>query len=153
MTYQESKSLTNIFSTIIITGVYAFIVYQRYLNGSVDTTDVFEFWAAAILIFIPVSVVARIFIMVIFSVVNEAVLTAKGEDTSDNDIIDERDKLIELKTTKISLIVFSLGFILALITQVTDMSNHMFFVTLIISGVLAEIVSEVLTVIYYRKGV
>ncbi|MCK4523970.1 hypothetical protein KAU15_03495, partial [candidate division WOR-3 bacterium] len=143
----------NIFSTIIITGIYAIIIYQRYLNGTVDTTDVFRFWAVTILIFIPISIVARIFIMILFSIVNAAVLTAKGEDIDDNDIIDERDKLIELKATKISLIVFSLGFILALVTQVTDMSNHMFFITLIISGVLAEIVSELLTVIYYRKGV
>lgn len=153
MSYQESKSLTNTISTIIITGIYALVVYQRVLAGIADTTDVFRFWAITILIFIPISIVARIIIMIIFSIINAVVQTAKGEEIEDVDIVDERDKLIELKTMRISLIVFALGFILALVTQVTQMSNHMFFITIIIFGVISEVVSDTTTIIYYRKGV
>jgi hypothetical protein len=153
MSYQESKSLTNIVSTIIITGIYAIIIYQRVLNGISDTSDIFRFWSMTILIFIPISVVARIIIMVVFSIINAVIQTAKGEDLDIDDIVDERDKLIELKTMRISLIVFSLGFILALVTQAINMSNHMFFITLISFGVISEIVSDTSTIIYYRKGV
>jgi len=153
MSYQESKSLTNILSTIIVTGVYALIVYQRYLNGTVDTTDVFRFWALAILIFIPISVVARIIIMIIFTIANTVVQTAKGEELDDVDFVDERDKMIELKSMRIALMIFALGFILALVTQVTNMNNHMFFITIIIFGVISDIFSEVITIFYYRKGV
>ena len=153
MTYQENRSLTNILSTIIITGVYALIVYQRYLNGTVDTTDVFRFWAITILLFIPISIVARIIIMIIFAIINSVVQTAKGEEIDDMDFTDERDKLIELKSTKISLIIFSLGFILALVTQAFNMNDHMFFIILVVSGVISEIVSDFVTIIYYRKGV
>jgi len=152
MTYQEYKSLTNIISTILITGIYALVVYQRYLNGIGDTTDIFRFWAITILIFIPISIVARIIIMIIFTIINTVIQTAKGEEVDNLDFIDERDKLIELKTTKISLMVFALGFILALVTQVTNMGNHMFFITLILFGVITEVVSEVTSIIYYRKG-
>ena len=153
MSYQESRSLTNIISTILITGIYSLVVYQRYLNGVADTTDVFRFWALTILIFIPISIVARIIIMIIFSIINAAIQTAKGEEADELEITDERDKLIELKATKISLIVFSIGFILALVTQITSMSHHMFFIVLIIFGVISEIVSETMTIIYYRKGI
>jgi len=153
MSYQESRSLTNIISTILITGIYSLVVYQRYLNGVADTTDVFRFWALTILIFIPISIVARIIIMIIFSIINAAIQTAKGEEADELEITDERDKLIELKATKISLIVFSIGFILALVTQITSMSHHMFFIALIIFGVISEIVSETMTIIYYRKGI
>lgn len=153
MTYQENRSLTNILSTIIITGGYALIVYQRYLNGSIDTSDVFKFWAITILIFIPISIVARIIIMIIFSIANSVVQTAKGEELENLDFVDERDKLIELKATKISLIIFSLGFILALVTQAFNMNDHIFFITLVIVGVITEIASELFTIIYYRKGV
>ena len=153
MSQQESRSLTNILSTIIITGVYALIVYQRYLNGTIDTSDVFRFWAIAILIFVPISVVARIIILIIYAIGNSVVATAKGEEPEDIDFTDERDKLIELKSTKISLVVFSLGFLLALATQAANMSNHLFFITLIIVGVITEVVSEIATIIYYRKGI
>lgn len=91
--------------------------------------------------------------MILFSIINAVVQTAKGEEAGELEITDERDKLIELKTTKISLMVFSIGFILALVTQVTSMSHHMFFITLIIFGVISEIVSETMTIIYYRKGI
>jgi hypothetical protein len=153
MSYQESKSLTNIISTILITGIYALVVYQRYLNGVGDINDIFRFWSITILVFIPISIVARIIIMIIFSIINTAVQTAKGEEAGELEITDERDKLIELKATRISLIVFSIGFILALVTQVTSTSHHMFFITLIIFGVFSEIVSETVTIIYYRKGI
>jgi len=153
MSYQESKSLTNILSTIIITGIYAIIVYQRYLDGAADTTDVFRFWSITILVFIPISIVARIIVMILFTIINTAVQAAKGEEIENVDFVDERDKLIELKSMRISLVIFSVGFILALVTQVTDMSNHMFFITIIIFGVIFDILSELITIFYYRKGV
>lgn len=152
MSYQESKNLTNIISNILITGIYALVVYQRYLNGIGDTTDIFRFWAIIILVFIPISIVARIIILIIFSIINSVIQTAKGEEIEHVDFTDERDKLIELKATKISLMVFALGFILALITQVTNMNNHMFFITFIVFGFLSEITSDIASIIYYRKG-
>lgn len=153
MTYQEAKSLTNIISTIAITGIYAIIIYQRVILGITDVSDVFKFWAITILIFIPISILARIIIMIIFSIINATVQTAKGEEIEINDIVDERDKLIELKSMRISLIIFSLGFILSLGTQLIDMNHHMFFITLVSFGLLSEIVSDITTIIYYRKGV
>ena len=153
MSYQEKKSLTNIFSVIIITGVYALIVYQRYLNGTVDTSDVFRFWAITILIFIPISVVARIITMIILAISNSVVQTAKGEEIDNVDFVDERDKIIELKSMRMALMIFALGFILALVTQVFNMSNHMFFITIIVFGVISDVVSEIITIYYYRKGV
>lgn len=153
MTYQENRSLTNILSSVITTSIYGFIVYQRYLNGSVETTDVFKFWAITILIFIPISIVARIIIMIFFSIGNAVVQTAKGEEVGELDVVDERDKLIELKSQRISLVIFSLGFILALVTQAVNMNDHVFFITLISAGVITEIASELATILYYRKGV
>jgi hypothetical protein len=91
--------------------------------------------------------------MIIFSVWTSVVQTAKGEEAGVMEIVDERDKLIELKATKISLIIFSFGFIIALTTQAANMNNHIFFITLIVFGVITEIVSELSTIIYYRKGV
>ncbi|MBU1019699.1 MAG: hypothetical protein KJ847_00675 [Firmicutes bacterium] len=152
MSYQETKSLTNIISTILITGIYALVVYQRYLNGIGDTSDVLRFWSITILIFIPISIVARIIILIIFSIIATIVQTAKGEEVDELDLTDERDKLIELKATKISMMIFALGFVLALVTQAVNMSEHMFFITMMVSGVFTEVVSDLATIVYYRKG-
>lgn len=154
MSYQEKKSLTNIISSIIITGVYSIIIYQKYLNGSFDTSNIFRFWAIIILIFIPISIIARIIIMIIFHVMESVIQTAKGEEVDlDMDITDERDKLIEMKAAKVSMMVFALGFVIALAVQLLEVSNHSFFIIMILSGFLSEIVSDTLSIIYYRKGV
>ena len=154
MSYQERKSITNIVSTIIITTIYALIMYQKYSAGSLDDSNLFKLWAIIILIFIPISVVARIIILIIYHILESIVQVAQGNDPEESmDVMDERDKLIEMKSTAISMYIFSLSFVIALITQLFDVSGHVFFITLIIGGFLSDMVSELLKIRFYRRGV
>ena len=154
MTYQEKKGLTNIISSILITTIYGIIMYQRYLNGAIDDSNIFKFWAIIILIFIPISIVARIIIMIIFHIIESVVQAAQGKELEDElDSVDERDKLIQMKSNSIAMYIFSLGFIIALATQLFDVSNHLFFIVMIIFGLLTDVVSESLMIRYYRRGI
>lgn len=153
MSYQENRSLTYIISSVFITGVYSYIIYQKYLSGALDDSNIFRFWAIIILIFIPISIIARIIIMIIFHILQSVVQAAKGEEVdAEMDIVDERDKLIEMKVARISMMIFALGFILALVTQLFDLSNHLFFITFLLFGLITDITSETMKIIYYRKG-
>lgn len=153
MSYKEKQSITNIISSILITTLYAVIMYQRYLDGGLDYSSVFKLWAIVILIFIPISIVARIIIMIFFNIFESVLQAAKGEELEDNmDIVDERDKLIQMKSSAIAMYIFSLGFIIALITQLFDVSNHLFFIIMIIAGLITDVVSESLMIRYYRRG-
>ena len=69
------------------------------------------------------------------------------------DITDERDKLIELKSIRISHWIFIFGFMLAMGSLALGMKPYVMFLTLISSGFLASLASEVAKIIYYRKGV
>jgi uncharacterized membrane protein len=152
MNYKENKSITNIISSIVVTGVYALIQYNRYSAGAMNDENIFKFWAIIILIFIPISVATRIIILIIFHIGDAVVKTAKGEEVVE-EIEDERDKLIQMKASGNSMFIFALGFIIALFTQLFDGSNHLFFITLIGFGFITEIASDLLTIRYYRKGV
>ena len=154
MTYQEKKGLTNIISSILITTIYGIIMYQRYLNGAIDDSNIFKFWAIIILIFIPISIVARIIIMIAFHILEAVVQTAQGKDIEDEmDVTDERDKIIHMKASTIAMYIFSLGFVVALVTQLFDVSNHVFFIVLISAGLITDVVSESLMIRYYRRGI
>lgn len=153
MSYQEKRSLTNIVSSVVITGVYAIVMYQRYLNGAFDTSNVMSFWAMLILIFIPISVIARIIIMILFHISEAVVKTAKGEELDIDEVTDERDKMISLRANNISMMIFVVGFIVALATQLFDVSNHVFFILIITFGLITDIVSETFTILYYRRGI
>lgn len=154
MSYNEKKSVTNIISSLLITIIYAIVVYQKYLNGALDASDIFRFWAIVILVFIPISIVARIIIMIVFHIFEAVLQAAKGKDIEDEmDIVDERDKLIQMKTSATSMYIFAFGFIIALVTQLFEVSHHIFFIVLIIAGLITDIVSESLMIRYYRRGV
>jgi hypothetical protein len=154
MTYNEKKSVTNIFSSVLITTIYAIIIYQKYLNGALDDSNIFRFWAIIILIFIPISIAARIIIMIIFHILESVVQASKGKSIDDEiDIVDERDKFIQMKASATSMYIFIIGFVLALVTQLFDVSNHVFFIVLIAAGLITDLVSELLIIRSYRRGV
>lgn len=65
---------------------------------------------------IPIAIVAQIIIHIIFAIINKMVT---NEDMPTTD--DERDKLIELKSIRISHWIFTIGFMLAMGSQAIDM--------------------------------
>lgn len=49
--------------------------------------------------------------------------------------------------------IFICGFIGAMAAQALGMHPWVFFVVLILSGFIASVISEILSIIYYRRGV
>jgi hypothetical protein len=90
----------------------------------------------------------QIVIHILFAIANRIITQ---EDMPD--ITDERDKLIELKCIRISHWIFILGFMLAMGSLAMGMKPYVMFLTLISSGFVASLASEVAKVIYYRRGV
>ena len=70
MTYQEKQNIVNIFSGLLITPIYAIMVYQRHLQGIFDLTEDYRKWGIVFLIFIGISIVVRIVIQIIFHIIN-----------------------------------------------------------------------------------
>jgi len=100
------------------------------------------------MILIPLAIVVEIIIHIVFAIINKIVT---NEDIPE--IEDERDKLIELKSIRISHWIFTLGFMLAMGSQAIGMQPWVMFITLIASGFLSGIISEAVKIFYYRRGV
>ncbi len=152
MSYQEAKSLLMTSSSAVILGTYLWVVFNR-LEGLPsgplpDTDTLLRFWAAATLVFIPVSVVARIVIMILFAIIYRMVT---GQDLPTFE--DERDKLIELKSTRVSQAIFVLVFVLSMVPVVTGYTVTVMFLTLLLGGFFAELVGEIGRISMYRRGV
>jgi uncharacterized membrane protein len=148
MGYQEKKSIVNIFSALLITGLYGLIIYQRHMDGRFDLTDDYQKWGVLFLIFIGISIVARIIIYIIFHIINA--IATREEDIP---VEDERDKLIQLKSTRNSYMVFTIGFVLGITALAFGMPVYTIFIVFIISGLLSEIFENSSQIYYYRKGV
>jgi len=88
----------------------------------------------------------------VFRIFAEITDEVRGKKEEDRDVVDERDKLIELKSSRVSLMIFALGFIIALVGQAVDLSVSAFFITLLIGGLLSDIGQSLSEIIYYRRG-
>ena len=148
MSFQERRAIVSLISTILISALYSAYMFQRYPEGNSYSADVFRFWGVFFLILIPVSIVAKIVIHIVFSIIN-TIATREAEPA----ITDERDHLIELKATRNALYTFAMGFLLAMSSLVMDMPPSAMFIILICTGVVSEIVSEISQFYFYRSGV
>jgi hypothetical protein len=147
MSYQERRSIVNLISTILISVLYSAFMIQRYPASDAYSPDVFRFWGAFFLILIPVSIVAKIVIYIVFAIIN-AIATREQELP----ITDERDKQIETKATMKSHYVFVVGFILAMGSLAINTPPAIMFVILLLSGIVSELVSEISQFYFYRRG-
>ncbi len=153
MTYQEKRSVTYLVTTILAIAIYGTIVCNKFNAGDYDTSNLMKFWAFRVLWYIPIVIGVRIVTEILLNIFQAISNEIRGEGQEDLGIQDERDKLIELKAERVSMWIFSVGFVFALITQAMEYSVHWFFLSMIVFGIIGEVVSEGLKIKYYRKGV
>jgi hypothetical protein len=147
MGHQEKQSIVSIIGSVLVIGFYSMYVYNNYIAGNPEILNDFTFWGKSFLYLIPVGIVVNIVIHIVFAIANRIVTQ---EDMPC--FTDERDKIIELKSIRISHWIFILGFMLAMGSLAFGMKPYVMFLALISSGFLASIAEEVAKIIYYRKG-
>jgi hypothetical protein len=147
MDNKEKQILVTAISLILIFAGYSLYVYNKYIAVNFDIVNDFKFWGKAFLILIPVTIVSQIVIHIVFSIINKIVTNEDMPTLSD-----ERDKLIDLKALRISHWIFTTGFLLSMVSQVIGMPPYAMFITLIASGFVSGIVSEIAKIYFYRKG-
>ena len=148
MTYQERQNIVNIISGVLITGLYAWIVFQKQEQGIFDLTTDLNKWGVIFLIYIGVSVAARIVILIIFHIINA--IATREEDVPEED---ERDKLVKLKAIRNSYYAFASGFVLSVMGLAVGMPVYGIFISFVGFGLIAEIIDNASQIYYYRKGV
>ncbi len=148
MSYEEKENIVNIFSALLISIGYAIIIYQKHLQGQFDLTKDFSTWGIIFLIFMGVSIVARIIIYIIFHIIN-TIATGKEE----KEVSDERRKLIKLKATRNSHYAFSAGLMLAIIALAIGMPVYGIFIAFVVFSVISELIDNGSQIYYNRKGV
>jgi hypothetical protein len=147
MSYQEKRALVFLISILLIFGLYCLYVFHRYHDRILSNPNDLRFWGKTVLILIPVSVVANIFSIIVFIIINKIITNEDVPVFSD-----ERDKLIELKAIRISHWVFMVGFFLSMTSQVIGMQAYIMLITLVVSGFVAACASEITKIHLYRKG-
>ncbi len=165
MSYQEKKTMVSVATGILILAAYCIYAFGRGLPETTAPADL-KFWATTMLIFIGIGVVASIVIQIVFHIilsvsiaVGKQVSTGKCDEKEVEKIIeretveDEMDKLIGLKSMRISFAVAGAGFIAALASLVLSFPVAVMLNILFLSFNAGAIFEGIAQLYFYRKGV
>jgi hypothetical protein len=149
MSYQEKNIAVSLVNFSLILGFYLVSLFQMNREGSFNSENVFRLWGIVIVLAVVVTIVATI-LTHIGSGIIEAIRT--GQEPKIQDIEDERDKLIDLKGTRVTYFISSIGAFLAMLTFVLGQPPLVMFTLLIFFGVLAQVVGDVSRLVLYKRG-
>ncbi|NBC30056.1 MAG: hypothetical protein GVY29_08715 [Spirochaetes bacterium] len=145
MSYQQQRSIAAIVTGLIVVVVYLWMTLSRLEAVGPDTEVLVRFWAASILIMVPVGVVASIATAILSAIVYRII---SGEDPPT--IEDERDRTIELKSNQVSQAIFVLAFVASMVPIVLGASVTAMFLVLVGGGFVSQFVGEVARILMYR---
>ena len=147
MSSQERRAVVSLLTILLLTAFFLVYVLPRYPAGNPYSAEVFHFWGVAVVIFIPVSIVANIAISIVFSIVYSMATHEKASSFAD-----ERDKFIELKALRNAVYVFTCGFFLAMGSLAIGMPPSVMFIILMASGYGSGMVGNITQLYLYRRG-
>lgn len=148
MSYQERRALVSLGTSILVNAGYLANMLPRQPVGDSYAPEVFRFWGEFFLILILVSIIIEIAVAILFSILN----TIATRETEPG-ITDERDRLIELKASRIGFYAFTIGFLLAMVALAMGMTPSTMFIIIMIGGVASQVVDHFSAFWFYRWGV
>ncbi len=150
MSFQEKNIAVSLGSFVLILVVYLVRVAQMISSDSFTSANVFRLWGIIIVLAIVFTIVATILTHIISAIIQA--ITTGTDDPKVEDIEDERDKLIDLRGTRITYFISSIGVFLAMLSYVLGQPALVMFSLLIMVGVVAQIIGDISRLYFYKRG-
>jgi hypothetical protein len=150
MSFQEKNITVSLVNFSLILGFYLIRVFQMIQGGSFNSANVFRLWGIVIVLAIVVTIFATILTHILSAIIQA--ITTGEEDPKVEDLEDERDKLIDLRGTKVTYFVSSVGVFLSMLTFALGQPPLVMFTLLIFFGVVAQIIGDISRLFLYRRG-
>jgi hypothetical protein len=151
MSFQEKNILVSLTNFSLILVYFLMRIVQLNLNGNFLPERVFQLWLTVIVFSIVVTIAGTILTHIV-SAILEAIRTG-DENPQVEDIEDERDKLIELRGTRVTYIAFSLAVFGSMLSYVFGQPSLVMFTGLILAGLIAQVIGDAYRMVLYRRGI
>jgi hypothetical protein len=150
MSFQEKNITVTLISFSLILLFYSNRIFQMVQDGGLNSTDLFRLWGIVIVLGIIVTIIGMILTHIVSTII--VVVQTGDENPKIEDIKDERDEIIDLKGTKITNTITSIGSFFAMLTFVLGQSPLVMFALLVFFGLVAQVVGDVTRLVIYRRG-
>ena len=165
MFYKVKRTIVSILTGFLLMAAYWIYVINKLQSGTVAADDL-KFWAMTMLIFVGIGIVAVIVIQIIFHIllsiamaVKEQVQTGKTDEKDiekalELDMVeDEMDKMIDLKSMRVSFAIVGAGFIAALVSLVLNFPPAVMLNIIFAAFYIGSLVEGITQLYYYKKGI
>ena len=150
MTFQQKNFTVSLVVFILILLFYLFRLLRMNQTGTFTEPNVFRLWGIVVVLAIFATITVTILTHIV-SGVFEAVRTGNNSPLIE-DIRDERDDLIDLKGTKVTYRLTSLGSLIAMLTFVFGQPPLIMFSLLVLFGLMAQIAGDITRLRHYQMG-
>ena len=150
MSFQQRNVIVTLVNFSLILGFLVTRVLLLIAGGNFDSTQVFRLWGIVIVVAVFVTIFATILTHIVYAII-QAIRTGE-QNPKLEDFEDERDQLINLRGTRVTYLVSSIGAFLSMLTFVLGQPPLVMFTLLIFSGVVAQIVGDLSRLYLYRRG-
>ncbi len=167
MSYQEKKALSGIVVMLLMVAGYCAYAFGKISTGAAASNDL-KFWAGTMLLFIGIGIAAMIVVQIVFAICISILTAIKEKDAcSTKDVSDEKikrsveaittedemDRLIALKTAKISYSFLGIGIIASLVLLLIGFSVPVMLNVLFFASCIGGLCEGIVTIYYYKAGV
>lgn len=150
MSFQQKNVTVSLVSFALILGYYLLRVFQMVRSENFTPENIFRVWIIIAVLAIVVTIIGTILTHIVSAII-EAIKTG-NEDPKIEDFQDERDQLIDLKGTKVTYTVSSLGVFLSMLTFALGQPPLVMFSLLIFFGILSQVTGDISRLVLYRSG-
>ncbi|MBG0786687.1 MAG: hypothetical protein H0S79_16440 [Anaerolineaceae bacterium] len=160
MSYPQRRTLVNIFTMAAVYAAYCLTAFSKH-----TWTTALKPWAITMLTFIGVAIIAAIIIQIVFHVllsigvsVKEAIKQEDPENAEIEEALkgalieDERDKLLELKSSKANSVTLAGGLMLGLVSILLDFPPAVMLNLIYGAFFIGTIAEGIVNLVLYRKG-
>ena len=150
MSFQQKNVTVSLVNFSLILGFFLIRVFQMIQGDSFNSTNVFRLWGIVIALAILVTIFATILTHIVSAII-QAIKTGE-QDPKIEDFEDERDRLIDLRGTKATYLVSSIGVLLSMLTFALGQPALVMFTLLIFFGLAAQVIGDIYRLRLYRRG-
>lgn len=150
MSFKEKNIVVSLVNFILILLFYCSRIFQMNQNDNFQSEPVFQLFGIVVFLAVAVTVLAIILTHLV-PIIIKYIKTGEKESGFD-DLEDERDKMIDLRGTKITYTLSSLGSFIAMLAYVYGQPPLVMFTLFIFFGVLSQIIGDASRLLLYRRG-
>ncbi len=146
---QQQKSIyASLFSTVLIFTIYFWRMAEMHGQGAFEGENAFILIGQSVLWLmfggIIINIIAHITVNIIYAIITK--------DANPSPVVDERDKLNELRALRVAYYVFGAGFVWSMVSLAFGQPPFMAFIILISSCAIASLSEGFVQLFLYRRG-